>query len=108
MRVEYLVKEIAPVVGGQLRVPDQPADLPDPHGPDRVAAVVHAKTRLEINGILPDLLLDQKDNLLLLQQGAQVYALQIGAKDLPIRIVEVNMVFTAHVLAFAHIVGQIL
>ena len=89
-------------------MPDHPLDLPHADGFHGEGAVVDAEAFLEVDGVLADLVPDQEDDLLLLQQGAQVQALEMGAEGPPVGVVEINVVFPADVFAFAHIVHQIL
>ena len=83
-------------------------DLPHADGLNGEDTVVDAKAFLEVDGVLADLVPDQEDDLLLLQQGAQIQALKMGAEGPPVGVVKINMVFPADVFAFAHIVHQIL
>ena len=106
--VENLVEEVAAVVGGQLGMPDQAVDLPDADGSGLAAAVVNAEALLEIQGVVFDLIPDEEHELLLPQQLAHVEALQVRAEGLPVRIVEIDMVLPAHILASAHVVVEIL
>lgn len=108
MPVQDLVEKDAAVVAGELGVPDKLVDLPHPHGFHGILAVVDAEARLEVDGVLGDLLTNEKDDLLLLQNLAQVPHLQVGAEGPPVGEVEVDVILPSHPLAFAHVVAQIL
>ena len=108
MGVKHLVEEVAAVMGGQLGMPNHPGYLPDSHWLHTVLAVVDPKLLLKVDGILGDLFLDQKYQLLALQKRPKGQALEVGAEGSPIGIVEVDMVFPADVLALADIVVEIL
>ena len=104
MVVEDLVEEVAAVVGGELGVPDEAVDVPHADGLHRVLAVVHAVLLLEVDGVAGQLLAEQKNDLLPVQQLADIQHLEIGAEGLPAVIVEINVVLTANVLAGADVV----
>ena len=89
-------------------MPDQPVDLPDADGLDGILAVIHTEPGLKVDGVLADLVSDQKDQLLLRQQGPQVQDLEIGAEGPPVRVMEIDVVLPAHPLAFPHIVPEVL
>ena len=108
MAVKDLVEKVAAVVGGQLGVPDQPVQLPHAQGLHRVLAVVHPEPGLEVDGVLLLLVPDEEHQLLALQQGAQVQALQMGAEYRPVRVMQVDVVVPAHPLAGADAVVQVL
>ncbi len=108
MAVKNLVEEIAAVMTGQLGVPDHPLDLPDSDGLDGISAIVNAEARFEVNRVLGDLAANQKNDFFILQQRLHIEALEVGAERAPIGIVEINVVFPAHPLAFAHIIHQVL
>ena len=106
--IEYLVEEIAAVVGRQLGVPDQAVHLPDAHRAHRVTAVIDMEPCLKIDGILGKLVLDQENKLLFLQQFFEGQTLEMGAEGPPIRVVKVDMILPAHPLTLAHRVVQVL
>ena len=107
MSIENLVKKVAAVVGGELSVPDQPVHLPDVNRPHWVAAVINAEPGLEVDRVLSKLIPNQEDQLLLFQQLFKGQTLEMRAEDRPVGVVEVNVVFTPHPLAFAHTVVQV-
>ena len=106
--VQNLGEKVDAVVGLELGQPDHAGDLPDAQGLHRVLAVINAEALLEVDGVLGDLPADQKDDLLLLQQGAHIPALEIRAEGPPVLIVEVHVVLPAHVVAAAHVVPEVL
>ena len=105
--VKDLVEKVAAVVGSQLGVPDQAVDLLHADGPHRVLAVIDAVFGGKINGVADDLIIDQKDEFFLGQQGDQIQAGQMGAEPAPIGVVEVDVVFPADPFAFSYCIVQI-
>ena len=85
-------------------MPDQPGDLPNPNRLYREYAVIYAEALLEVDGVLGDLILDEKYQLFLFEQGPDIEHLQVSAKLSPIGIMQIDVVLPAHPLAFAHVI----
>ena len=94
MAVKNFVEKVTAVMRRKLGVPNQAADLPDGDGLGLVPAVIYAEAGLEVDGVQRQLVSYEEDQLFLLQQGAQVPELQIGAEGSPVAVMQVNMVFT--------------
>ncbi len=65
MVMKDFIKEIPPIMRGQLRMPDEARNLLIGKRPDPVPAVINAKSFSKINGILRNLLFNQKNKFLL-------------------------------------------
>ena len=78
------------------------------HGLERTGAVVDAEPLLEVDGVLAELVLNQEDQLFVLEEGADVQNLEVGAELPPAGVGQIDVVLHGHVLAAAHVVPQVL
>ena len=108
MKIHNLIKKVAAVVAGELDVPDQAFDLSNGKGFGGSGGVIYVEPRLKVDRIEVQLILKEKHQLFLLQEGFQVEAGEPGAELGKAGIVEVDVVFPARVFAAADVVPEVL